>query len=313
MTDQLQLVIDGRAYEGWIAINVERSLDMFANSFSLTHVDRWAELDEPWPIREGAAAQVKYGSELLISGFVCTAEWGVDSGEYRLTANGRSKTADLVDCSAQHKTGHWSKQTATAIIKDLIQPYGMTVTAQGPDTEKFDRFSLESGETVYDAIDRLCKVRGFLPVTARDGNLVLLTTDKPVGSIIELPVETAISRYVRTDDQERFSDYIFYGQRSGTDSDGDSTTVSITGLIADEAVSRSRPLVIVADAPATLERMKTRATWERNVRAGRSMRVRYKLPSIISPAKRPWAPLAGTIAAGASQPLAVPAQSRSRP
>lgn len=289
MTDQLTLAVDGKSYEGWIDVNIERSLDQFANSFSLNYIDRWSEQDEPWRIREGAGAQLKFGSQTLITGFICTAEWNATANEYHLTASGRSKTADLADCTAIHKTGHWSKQTAEAIIKDLIAPYGLTITVQGS-TDKIDRFSLEEGETVFDAIDRLCKVQGFLPVTSREGNLILLRTDKPIGEVIQFPVETSIQRYFRSDDQERFSDYIFRGQKSGVDADGDATTIGVTGLISDDAVTRSRPLVVVADAPASIAKMKQRAEWEKNVRAGRAMRARYTVPGVMSPAKRPWAP-----------------------
>jgi len=289
--EQISLTVDGKLYVSWVEVNIERSLDRFAHSFRLTYIDRWSDHVEPWPIRTGAACQVKFGKHILVTGYVDVATFTVDAKSWTLTAAGRSKTGDLVDCSAIHKGGAWDNKTAKQIAEDLVAPFGLTVAQQTPDPEVLPRFAIMEGESVHDALDRLVKNRGFLCHTLADGNVGMLQLLQFVGDVYHLPVDEAIDRDFSEDMQERFSEYRLRSQTSAVATNGDPVTVTrkVDG-ITDPEVKRYRPLVIVADTASDRKQLERRGTWERNVRAGRSIRVQYTMPGILDERGFPWTP-----------------------
>jgi len=290
--DQLTLAVDGERFAGWVKIDVERSLDLFSHNFSLAYVDRWASGNKPWPIREGAKAQVHFGSKLIMTGRVNYGEWLVNDEDWTLTSRGRSLTGDLEDCSAIYKTGHWKKAAPLTIVKNLIADYKLTaVSAALEALTPLARFALQEGESVHDAIERLCKAASLLAVTTPEGNIELVRSDIPRGRIVEVPVGSATQRRVSTNDSERFSNYYVVGQSSGNRNHNGEAVATQKDGVEDESVERHRPLVVLAEhGVAQRAQLKARATWERNVRAGRSMRYTILIPGALAPNKEPWTP-----------------------
>jgi prophage tail gpP-like protein len=273
----IRLVVDGLSYEGWISVEIERALDDFAQRFSLRYLDRWASDQQPWPIRAGAACTVVYGDETLITGYVNRARFTASGDAWTLSADGRSKTGDLVDCSATHATSFWRNKTASAIASDLVAPFGLSVRVEGADdTQLYPRFGLEEGESVHAALDRLCKVRALVPTTSPGGDVVLKQLGTG-GSAILLQTEQAIQHELSEDDSDRFSAYLVRATGVGTVEQAFSKAVA-----SDPAVKRFRPLVVIGDAPAGTVQAKTRAEWERNIRAGRSEKLRYTMPGALA-------------------------------
>jgi prophage tail gpP-like protein len=290
--EQISLTVDGKLYVGWVDVSVERSLDRFAHTFKLTYIDRWSDHAEPWPIRTGAACQVKFGEHILVTGYVDVSTFAVDAKGWTLTAAGRSKTGDLVDCSAIHKGGAWQNKIAREIANDLVAPYGLKVEMQTPDNEKIAKFAIMEGESVHDALDRLVKNRGYLACTAADGTVTLMQLLTFVGDVFPLPVDEAIDREYSEDIQDRFSEYRLRSQTAGDDDKGDPITVTrkVDGTM-DPEVKRHRPLVIVADAASgDRKQLERRAKWERNVRAGRAIRVSYTMPGVLDERGFTWTP-----------------------
>lgn len=297
-TDQITLTVDGKAYAGWQEVSVDRSLGSFAHSFDLSYIDRWSETQTPWPIRAQAAAQVKYGNHILVTGWVDASSFKLTHNAWTLRAAGRSLSGDLVDCSAIHESGEWRNKRLVEIARDLVRPYGLTVTITTLEEDRtpIQRFTIEEGETVQDALDRLCKNRGFLCYTIADGNVALVRFDTFVGVVGDVPVNDAIEREMFEDDQDRYSEYRVRAQKSVESEDEAEPSENVTVLlkadgVRDAGVTRHRPKVVVADGgTATAASLKQRAQWEANVRAGRSVRVRYTFPGILDEHGFPWAP-----------------------
>lgn len=290
-SDEITLTVDGKLYRGWIDVNIERSLDRFAHTFKLTYIDRWSDHVEPWPIRTGAACQVRFGTELLITGFVDVVTFKINAQAWTLTAAGRSKTGDLVDCSAVHKGGAWENKIAEDIAVDLVAPFGLAVRQQTPDNEKLPKFAIMEGESVHDALDRLVKNRGYLCHTLASGDVGMLQLVSFSGNAYNLPVGEAIEREYSEDIQDRFSEYRLRSQTAATAENGDAVTVTrkVDG-ITDPEVKRYRPLVVVADSASDRTQLEKRGKWERNVRAGRAIRVQYTMPGVLDELGMPWTP-----------------------
>jgi prophage tail gpP-like protein len=280
MTDELTLIVNQASYRGWLSVEIERSLDQFAHRFSLRYLDRE---DQPWSVIPGAECSIRWGQEIMITGHVNRSRAAASESEWVLSCEGRSLTGDLVDCSSVHKTGAWTNKTAAQIIKDLCDPYGITVTLDVTDTEVFGRFAIEEGETVHETIDRLCKVRAFLPVTQPDGNILLTRIGQ--GALYTLDVAQAVAFEILPDDSGRHSEYLLRAVGIGSEADA-----LVKASAIDDTVMRFRPLVVIGDAPSGSTAAKNRAQWEANVRAGRSERLRYTMLGAVNAANVTYQP-----------------------
>lgn len=288
------LVINGEAYYGWTEVRITRSLDQFAHSFEMTYVDRWAEGDAPRQLVLGAACVARYDAFDLITGWLDNATIELGSSSVSANAAGRSKTGDLVDCAALNKTGQWRKQTAATIIRDLVKPFGIKVKFDPAltDTTKIPRFDLEDGETVFDAIDRLARLRAWLPITTAAGDLDFARISKTAGlRIVTLPVADTIRRQVQQDQQNRFSSYRIRSQTGRSSPTESPRRAALEKYeVSDPAVSRYRPTVVSSTTGARLVELQEHATWIMNTRAAQSERVTYEIPGILAPDKKPWEP-----------------------
>lgn len=263
----LRLEVDGQSFQGWLTAEVERELDSFAQRFSLTYLGQ--VLNDPWAIRSGDKCQLFWNNTPLITGYVNRARSRASDDEWMLAVEGRSTTQDLVDCSAVHKTGSWTDRTPSQIANELSKPFGITVQVDAQDSnEPFTRWVLEAEETVHDVFDRICKQRAMLPVTTPEGNAAFVRVGE--GDAMPMPLAAAFTREMTEDDSTRHSEYRVYSSGKGHEK----------AVVLDEGVIRYRPIIILSDSKAASKGMRDRGVWERNVRAGRSERLRYQLMGV---------------------------------
>lgn len=274
----LILDVDGEQYDNWITAEVELSLDTIATRFSMKYLDRRAgSVSDQFPsgsIVVGTQCVVSLGDRPLFVGYIDRLTQTLSGDDRIWVAEGRSKTGDLVDCSAVHKTSTWQNKTALEIIADLCEPFDIRVFSE-PDNERFKRFAIIEGESAFSAIDRICKVRGLIPISSSQGSLLLTRLGE--GSSTPLPTELMISRTIEQDITDRYSDYLSHS----SDVDG-------KGSKQDPAVTRYRPLVIVPSVPSTAPQQETRVQWELAIRAGRSERYRCTMLGLVDQEGRPY-------------------------
>jgi hypothetical protein len=124
----VQLVVNGRSFEGWKEMRVRRSIEQMAGAFVLKATLKWSEdQDDPFEIREGLPCQVLIGQDVVITGYIEEYEPSYDAEESTVAIHGRDKTGDLVDCAAIFKTGQWHNVGLLQIVQDIAQPFGIGV------------------------------------------------------------------------------------------------------------------------------------------------------------------------------------------
>ena len=276
MTD-FALKIGTSSYEGWKSLQLTRSIEQLAHSFNVSYTDQWAEKGKKIPIRAGDAHKLAYNGRTVTAGWVDEDDLDYDANSRTLGFAGRSKTADLVDCAALYKGGKWRNKTLLDIAKDICEPFDISVKANVDVGDPFggpDHFSLTLGETAFEAINRGARARGVLLMTDSDGNLVIdRAGETKLKAVIERGKNILRGNRKRSL-QDRFSSYTLFGQTSADDNlFGTQCNVSRTASDAD--VTRYRPIVIQGDGEPNGSALQTRANWERNVRAGRAVRVSY--------------------------------------
>ncbi len=193
----------------------------------------------------------------------------------RITARGRDKTGDLVDCSAQFKTGQWQGRTLEQLAQDVVAPFGIRVFANVDTGPPFRVRKIEDGESVFEFLERAARTRGVLLTTSGNGDLVI--TRRPTVRARDNLVlgKNILSATANLSHRERHSEYIVKGTMKGSDFVSPDSTIERVGTADDRRIARYRPLIILAEDQVDNAEAKVRAEWERNVRFGRSLEVTY--------------------------------------
>jgi prophage tail gpP-like protein len=286
---ELTLTVSGLKYEGWQNISVNRSIEQVASSFSVGFAELWYKDGKAIPIDEGEDVDVKLDGELVITGYVDTSNITYDAQTHSAQITGRSKTGDLVDCLALVTGGLWKTKTIDKIATDICQPFNINASVSGSPGAPFRRFSLQDGETAFDAIERAARMRGMLVIDDTAGDLVLTRAgSRSVSTKLELGVNILRANR-RGSASERFSQYICKVQIPGDDNTS-GKQLFIKRTADDSRVNRYRPTQIMAETEDTGKEVKDRVTWERNRRAADARRVTYTVQGWTDDSGQLWEP-----------------------
>lgn len=285
---RVELKAGGSHFGGWKAVRVIRGLDQIAGAFYLEVSDRWAGQDLPRKIVPGDSCELLLDGKPVIVGWVDELNVSYDAGSHNISVAGRDATGDLVDCAAISGAGQWNSRTISQIAADLCKPFGVRVRVdEGVDVGRpFAAFALQEGETVFEALDRMARMRGlWLMSDGAGGVLITRVAKKRSGGALQLGVNI-LSASAQLDFKERFSRYIVKGQAPGSDTLSGTYASQIKREATDPAVRRYRPTIVLAeggaDGPASV---KDRALWQSRVNAARSLN--------ISVTVQGWSPTGG--------------------
>jgi prophage tail gpP-like protein len=274
---ELSLHVGTFKISGWQSIELSRSLDDMCDSFNVSLSSPLSSAPPEVDIVEGLAVQVKYDDELMLTGYIDEVDDSSNVSSFTLRISGRSRACDIADCSAIHKGG-WKSKKLDAIADSIASEFGIKVSTDLLDLPT-ESFRLQSGETAFDAIDRLVREHGLRVVSDPGGDLVLTRTglERFPDVVIERGVNV-VEGGVRRSQTERYSQYIFKASLAASDNSyGD--TNQIKYAVTDEGVERHRPLVVKLEGAGSKNaaRLKDAAEWERNTRAGKSQKLSYRV------------------------------------
>jgi len=272
MSPDITLMVDGVRFDGWTSARVTRSLDAVAGTFSLSLTDRWPGRENPRPIRPFSSCVLKLDGETVITGYVDDVRPSYDATSHEISVSGRDRTADLVDCSASQTPGEWHNASAGFIASELAKPFGVAVRVRHAG-QRFKRFRIEEGETVFEALDRMCRMRALLATSGADGNLLL--TRGGGGGAASVTLERGVNIVSASGSfsaKDRFSSYAVEGQQPGTGIKADSAA-QVLATASDEQVPRYRPLILLAEDAVDAGAAGERARWERDARKARACTV----------------------------------------
>lgn len=277
--DEISIQIDGKTYYGWTDVVVQRSLMNLSGAFKIALADTGE--GQNWSFATQKSCILRIGNDKLITGVIDSVEFSVDAESHTVILSGRDRTADLIDCSvvadntAKPHPGTILNSDIYSIALELIKPFSgqAVLTGSGVSVgERFARFAIQRGETVFEALDRAAKQRGLILTTDEDGKLVLtLSGDTRATDNLKYGknVKVASGRY---DYSNRFSHYRIEAQSSGDGSTSKwNKSVNVFGTKMDASVQRFRPIIMNAEAESTLNSCKKRATLEALYRAANSI------------------------------------------
>lgn len=305
------LLVNGWLYEGWTSVEVSRSIREMAGQFTLKVSERWTGgHDGPatlmsWRIRPGDACTLRYDGMPVITGYVDAYNPHYNATSHDVTIQGRSKTGDLCDCSAEADLpkGELRNQKLDQIARRLTQPYGIGVKVDADVAENFDPVRSQLGETVHEMLERYARPGAVALTDDEKGNLRLVHVKGggAVASLIEGVNILEANATLRADN--RHSKYQVKGQDHGTNQEYGRPVAQRNSRAEDSYVKRHRPLHLVNETKTTRKHAKDRASWEAASRAGESVRAEVKVVDWRTPGGKLWMP--GDIVALISPMLAI--------
>ena len=270
---RLELLIDGNRHGGWTTVDIRQGLDQVADRFEVSLTDKWSESEGAAPIRSGSECQVLIDGEAVISGFVDEVLPAYDANQHTVSVNGRSKTADLIDCSSRRKT--WSQpRKLESIARELAKPFEINVVVEVDTGQPLRNPAVEAGQPFYEALEQMGRYRAVIFVTNASGELVIT---KPPRGRIETPL--ILGQNIRKGSgrfsvRDRFSQVIVQGQQPGDDFLSGDQAAAPEGTATDPRI-RYRPQVIIADTAVDQASCKRRAENETRRRRGRGQGITY--------------------------------------
>lgn len=275
MNNMVFLRVNGRDWGGWTSVCISAGIERVARDFNVTITRKWpgSPADAP-PVKNGDLVEVLIGSDLVITGWVEATPVRYDASSITTGIVGRSKTADLIDCSAAGT--QYSGKNLVGIASAFTQPFGISVIDEGtPSTPVIDAQPVH-GETVVECLNRLLGQVQALAYDDERGHLVLGKTGNSRATTALVLGENILSCDTERSVRERFSSYLVSGQRPGTDDDfGEATIAAIRQTADDSGVSRYRPHTIQQSGTATTGGCKSRCDFEARQRAARTNETTY--------------------------------------
>lgn len=276
--NDVTLTVNGTTYGGWKTISITLSMENLSGVFELGISEKWPGQNVPRGIQYGDECTLKIGSDRIITGYVDQIQIGYNKENHSITVSGRDKAGDLVDSSAIHKPGTWRNRNLLQIASELTAPFGISIKADVGLGKSFKKFAIEPGESAYEALERLAKMRAVLIISDGFGGLLVTRAGTRKAHTAIRVGENVEACNATFDYTNRFSNIIVKGQTQGDDHTPASIFTGSRGMAFDSGVKRHRPLLIIAESQANAEQCKDRAEWEVAVRQGKSTVIEYTIP-----------------------------------
>lgn len=218
------------------------------------------------PVQPDQEVTITAGGTPVLTGYVRDVEpsYDAEGADRRLAITFVSRTVDATETSVDHETGEVLKKTLPDIARDL-DTLGIGIEDDGTITDVEPRHKLDTGESLFQTIERRARGRGVLIHDTPEGRLRLAT--KPAGQHAGslkrgLNIKSGSAKLTGKD---RYSDVAVRGQ---TTVGSDAPQLRGQAKATDPAVRRRRPLIVQHEGEVTTDRMTKRAEWHAKRGAG---------------------------------------------
>jgi prophage tail gpP-like protein len=292
-SDQAVLVTgQGAALTGWTSVRVTRGIERMPADFGIALSERYTD-DFAVSVSPGDAFQLMLGTDVVMTGYIDSVIAQMAPDAHTLMVAGRSKCADLVDCSAEWPGMQIMSADLLQIAAQLVKPYeGLSVSSDLSGLPLAPRTNILFGETAWSVIERFARFSAALVYDDPDGNLVITragSIQAAAGFQEGVNVESAtVNRSIL----DRFSEYLAVVQAFDTLGDLSGGSLNQIADLKDSTVPRHRQHVIIAEnmsAPG-IDICAQRAVWEMNRRTARGAAVTLTTDSWRDAAGALWTP-----------------------
>jgi prophage tail gpP-like protein len=286
-------------YTGWTRHRVTTGIETCPADFELEATDNAPDNASVVDIQPGYECMILIGNTVVLTGNVDRVAFELTGNSHVVRIAGRSKCADLVDCSAEFSTFQLNNTNPLALATLLAAPFGIQVFAIGDiGNTQIPQFDVILTETPYEIIERVARYAALLAYDDHGGNLVLSragSTAMASGFTQGVNVQEAYAtftmdeRYSTVEAVLQSTDTLFTDPGDPNDTVALGQDIVQGALAVDPGVPRHRPLILVAEqGDLKFQVAAQRCAWEVARRTGRSQQIRVICDSWFDSAGNIW-------------------------
>lgn len=271
------LKVAGMEFGGWLEIEISAGIERLARDFKLEITRAWpGASDFPRMVKPGDLCELWIDSDKMLTGYLDATPISYDSEQITVSASGRSKTADLVDCAAEYGTGQWRNRKVERIVANLAEAYQIQVEAQVDTGAAIADHQIQPGETAFESIGRLLALRQLLATDDAEGRAILIEPGSGGRCSTSLRYgDNILSADVGLDYKDVFSLYECKGQQSVSDGDGSEVSTGSVARIRDSSLGRYRKTIITQSGQVDNQTCADRVEYESLFRQARAQETVY--------------------------------------
>ena len=233
----------------------------------------------------GTEVAISANGDRLLTGFVDCKEPSFAANKAMISISGRSKSADLIDGSAEHETGQFENKDPLEIGQEISSRYGAKFETD-QQLEKVEQYQLTPGETCFRCVEKLTRQQGMTITGTAEGNARITKAGaERNGPLVE--GKNILSGTAQHNGSNRHSKIIVRGQRPFGHGDDN---LEIEEEERDNAVKRHRTIIIIQDEDTTRARAKKRAKNRKNRAAGNALKATVSVQGFHDEAGKLWTP-----------------------
>jgi prophage tail gpP-like protein len=173
--DAVTMIVGGIAWGGWEEVSIMRGVETVPSSFTFMGTERYPgdAGGNTVDIKPRTPCVIKVGADVVLTGYVDLTDRIVTPEQHTVEVAGRSKLADLLDCSGFVKQWQFNNLTLLTLAKIICAPFGISVTAPDGDTAAMPTVALLVTETGYEMLEETARYMTKLLYDGTDGNLII--------------------------------------------------------------------------------------------------------------------------------------------
>jgi prophage tail gpP-like protein len=259
------LLVNGLKFVDWETIMVQHRWTEAFPTFRFTTADR-VEVPLDWRLlqfKPGDECAIYLGQWLAITGVITVRQVSYNANQHGVMLQGNGITWYANRASVIHPTGNFDGKSFVQVANEVIAPTGVGVKIIGDlDSTPYERLQVETGETVWNFLERIARPRGIVMGSDHLGNFLLIGdhTYTPTMDLVEgINIKKAqITIMV----EDIYSEYIVRGQTAATDGHSGPTAAEQEARVAGSA-KRYSPRLTPAEQPVWgIEELQKRASNE---------------------------------------------------
>jgi len=245
------LLVEGLKFVDWETVMIQHRWTEAYPTFKFTTADK-LEVPMDWRLlqfKPGDECAIYLGQWLAITGVITVRQVSYDANQHGVMLQGVGITWYAGRASVLHPTGNFDNKTFEETAREVIGPTGVGVKIIGSlDSTPYQRLQVETGETIWDFLERIARPRGIVMGSDHLGNFLLIG-DHTFAPTMDLVEGVNIKKAQITIMVENiFSEYIVRGQSAATDGHSGPSAAEMEAKVAGSA-KRYSPRLTPAEQP----------------------------------------------------------------
>jgi prophage tail gpP-like protein len=288
------VVVNDRQFNNWESVWIQQRWAEAFPLFKFTTADIVEVPPADWQtlqFKPRDECSIYLGGLLAIAGFITTRQTSYDAENHQVQLEGVGLTWFAARASILHPTGNFDGMSFEDVADEVIGPTGVGIKIIGKlDPTPFERLSSEVGETVWDFLERIARVRGIVLGSDHEGNFLLIGDHwyTPTDSLIEGQNIKRMNAIIHVGDI--FSEYRIRGQTAASDPQFGPSASEQEASVPGTAVHYS-PLLTPAEQPVWgIGELQTRAQHEAVWHEGTEIQATVVVQGWMRPSGGLWRP-----------------------